>query len=41
MMNLSMSGGGQFVDRSAVALVATPQGTESWHPVPVMEDIMG
>ncbi|MBR4885579.1 MAG: DUF932 domain-containing protein [Lentisphaeria bacterium] len=39
MINLSMSGGGQFVDRSAVALVATPQGTESWHPVPHIDVI--
>lgn len=39
MMKLSMSGGGQFVDRSAVALVATPQGTESWHPVPHIDVI--
>ena len=33
-MGLCMSGGGQFVDRNAVALVETPVGTDSWKPVP-------
>ena len=39
MMKLSMSGGGQFVDRSAVAEIVTPQGTASWKPVPHIEVI--
>jgi len=34
-----MSGGGQFVDRNAVAMVETPVGTESWKPVPHIEVI--
>ena len=38
-MGLCMSGGGQFVDRNEVALVETPTGTESWHPVPHIEVI--
>ena len=39
MSNLMMSGGGQFVDRNAVALVETPVGTDSWKPVPHIEVI--
>ena len=39
MSNLCMAGGGQFVDRNAVALVETPVGTESWKPVPHIEVI--
>jgi len=38
-MGLCMSGGGQIVDRQAVALVNTPIGTESWKPVPHIEVI--
>ena len=38
-MNLSMSGGGNYVDRHTIALVPTPCGTESWKPVPHMEVI--
>ena len=38
-MNLSMSGGGNYVDRHTVALVPTPSGTDSWKPVPHMEVI--
>ena len=34
MSNLCMGGGGQFVDRAAVAEVITPNGTASWKPVP-------
>ena len=34
-----MSGGGNYVDRNAIALVPTPAGTESWKPVPHMEVI--
>ena len=34
MSNLCMGGGGQFVDRAAVAEVITPNGTVSWKPVP-------
>ena len=34
MSNLMMSGGGQFVDRNTVALVETPERTDSWKPVP-------
>ena len=30
---------GKFVDRNAVALVETPTGTASWHPVPHIEVI--
>ena len=37
MSNLCMGGGGQFVDRSEVALVPTPKGTSSWRPVPHAE----
>ena len=33
-MGLCMSGGGQFVDRNTVALVETPERTDSWKPVP-------
>ena len=39
MSNLCMGGGGQFVDRSEVALVQTPRGTSSWKPVPHIEVI--
>ena len=39
MSNLCMGGGGQFVDRSAVAEIVTPQGTASWKPVPHIEVI--
>ena len=39
MSNLCMSGGGEIVDRETVALVETPQGTESWKPVPHIEVI--
>ena len=39
MSNLMMSGGGQFVDRNAVAMVETPAGTDSWKPVPHIEVI--
>ena len=39
MNNLCMGGGGQFVDRNAVALVQTPERTESWKPVPHIEVI--
>ena len=39
MSTLSMGGGGQFVDRSEVALVQTPRGTSSWKPVPHIEVI--
>ena len=39
MSNLMMSGGGEIVDRETVALVETPQGTESWKPVPHIEVI--
>ena len=39
MSNLCMGGGGQFVDRSEVALVPTPKGTSSWRPVPHIEVI--
>ena len=39
MSNLCMAGGGQFVDRNAVALVQTPERTESWKPVPHIEVI--
>ena len=39
MSNLMMSGGGQFVDRTAVAMVETPEGTDSWKPVPHIEVI--
>ena len=38
MSNLCM-GGGQFVDRAAVAEVITPNGTASWKPVPHIEVI--
>ena len=38
-MGLCMSGGGQFVDRNAVALVETPERTDSWKPVPHIEVI--
>ena len=38
-MGLCMSGGGDFVDRNAVALVETPEGTDSWKPVPHIEVI--
>ena len=38
-MGLCMSGGGQFVDRNAVALVDTPERTDSWKPVPHIEVI--
>ena len=34
MSNLCMAGGGQFVDRNTVALVETPERTDSWKPVP-------
>ena len=34
MSNLMTSGGGQFVDRNTVALVETPERTDSWKPVP-------
>ena len=34
-----MSGGGNYVDRHAVALVPTPSGTDSWKPVPHTEVI--
>ena len=30
---------GKFVDRNEVALVETPAGTASWHPVPHIEVI--
>ena len=39
MSNLCMAGGGQFVDRNAVALVPTPERTDSWKPVPHIEVI--
>jgi hypothetical protein len=39
MSNLCMGGGGQFVDRSAVAEIVTPHGTASWKPVPHIEVI--
>lgn len=39
MSNLCMGGGGQFVDRAAVAEVITPNGTASWKPVPHIEVI--
>ena len=39
MCSLCMGGGGQFVDRNEVALVETPTGTDSWHPVPHIEVI--
>ena len=39
MSNLCMAGGGQFVDRNAVALVQTPERTDSWKPVPHIEVI--
>ena len=39
MNNLCMGGGGQFVDRQTVALVQTPERTESWKPVPHIEVI--
>ena len=39
MSNLCIGGGGQFVDRSAVAEIVTPQGTASWKPVPHIEVI--
>ncbi|MDD3020578.1 MAG: DUF932 domain-containing protein [Alphaproteobacteria bacterium] len=32
--NLSMSGGGHFVDRGEIAKIITPRPTSSWHPVP-------
>ena len=38
-MNLSISGGGNYVDRHTIALVPTPCGTESWKSVPHMEVI--
>ena len=41
MSTLSMGGGGQFVNRSEVALVQTPRGTSSWKPVPHIEVIDG
>ena len=34
MSNLCMAGGGQFVDRNTVAMVQTPERTDSWKPVP-------
>ena len=39
MSNLCMGGGGHFADRSEVALVKTPTGTDSWKPVPHIEVI--
>lgn len=39
MSNLCMSGGGRFVDRSAIAAVVTPTGTDSWKPVSHMDVI--
>ena len=39
MSNLMMSGGGEIVDRATVAQVQTPQGTDSWKPVPHIEVI--
>ncbi len=39
MSNLCMVGGGQFVDRAAVALVPTPAATASWKPVLHMDVI--
>ena len=39
MSNLCMAGGGEIVDRATVAQVQTPQGTESWKPVPHIEVI--
>ena len=39
MSNLCMSGGGEIVGRATVAQVQTPQGTDSWKPVPHIEVI--
>ena len=39
MSNLCMAGGGQYVDRSEVAMIPTPKGTNSWRPVPHIEVI--
>ena len=39
MSNLILSGGGQFVNRDEVALIETPERTDSWKPVPHIEVI--
>ncbi len=39
MNKLCMGGGGRYVDRTAVAAVKTPVGTNSWHPVSHVEVI--